>query len=153
MQCGSNLLASLLAFDFDGGAAWVPTSGLGASGGVGATSGRWRDELSCGETGVLVCPEADTRTTNSKNKIARTEYFTRLILMRSWEALRSNHKLTTTPVDRHLLRKCSESGFLVAEICCDEDFAQPANLPYWMGKTGRYLALLSAAGDLRKLVS
>jgi hypothetical protein len=39
---------------------------------------------------VLVCPEADARTTNSRNKIVRTEYFTRLILMRSREALRSN---------------------------------------------------------------
>lgn len=105
MQCGSNLLASRLPFDFDGGAACAPTSGLGASGGVGATSGRWRDEPSGGEPGVLVCPEADTRTTNSRNKIARTEYFTGFILMRCREALRSHRELTTATGDRQLIRK------------------------------------------------
>src|SRR5215469_15317848 len=96
MQCGSNLLASRLAFDFDGGAACVPTSGLGVSGGVGATSGCWRDELSCAEPGVPFCPEADIRTTNSRDKIARAQYFTRLILMRSGQAQRSNREPTTT---------------------------------------------------------
>src|SRR5215469_17573035 len=112
MQCGSNLLATRLAFDFDGGAACVPTSGAGASGGVGATSGPWRDELSCGEPGALVCREADTRTTNSRNKIARTEYFTGLILMRSWEALRAHRDNWR----RRLITKVLRMGVLVTKV-------------------------------------